>query len=213
MIYFLYYYLFNNKKAENKPYKDEITIIYKINKSTTKFFGENFVKKNKKFCKVIINGIKYNLKEYYKTDIKVEKLKIILIGISKVTDMSYLFYKCYSLLSLPDISEWDTSNIINMSNIFAGCLLLSFLSDISKWKTSKVTNMSHMFYACMSLTSLPDISIWDTSNVKNMKNMFAICKSLLTLPDISKWNISKVEDIGWMFQCCECLKYLPDISK
>ena len=35
-----------------------------------------------------------------------------------VNDMSYMFYKCNSLVSLPDISKWNTSNINDMGDIF-----------------------------------------------------------------------------------------------
>ena len=39
---------------------------------------------------------------------------------TNVTDMSYMFYGCSSLISLPDISKWDTKNV-NMSNMFDKC--------------------------------------------------------------------------------------------
>ena len=35
-------------------------------------------------------------------------------------NMTHLFYKCSSLISLPDISKWDTSNVIDMSYMFEG---------------------------------------------------------------------------------------------
>ena len=44
-----------------------------------------------------------------------------------------LLYKCESLISLPDISEWDTSNVNYMSFMFEGCNSLKSLPDISKW--------------------------------------------------------------------------------
>ena len=59
--------------------------------------------------------------------------------------MRYLFYNCSSLISLP---------------------------DISKWNTDKVTDISYLFYNCSSLISLPDISKWDTNNVTNMNYLF-----------------------------------------
>ena len=36
---------------------------------------------------------------------------------SFLTDMSYMFYNCSSLISLPDISNWNTENVENMSYI------------------------------------------------------------------------------------------------
>ena len=54
--------------------------------------------------------------------------------------MSYMFYGCTSLKSLPDISLWNTSKVINMSNIFNRCENLSSLPDLSKWNTTNVTD-------------------------------------------------------------------------
>ena len=62
--------------------------------------------------------------------------------------MSDMFYGCYSLKNLPDISKWDTKNVTNMSGMFSWCESLNNLPDISKWDTKNVTNMSDMFYGC-----------------------------------------------------------------
>ena len=109
-----------------------------------------------------------------------------------VNNMSSMFYECKSLISLPDISKWNTSNVNGMGNMFYGCNSLLSLPDISKWDTSNVEYMSYMFYRCISLISLPDISKWNTSNVKEMSYMFYKCNSLKSLPDISKWDTTKV---------------------
>ena len=104
----------------------------------------------------------------------------------RVTNMNGMFYGCSSLISLPDISKWNTNNVKFMNGMFDGCKSLVLLPDISKWNTMNVTNMNSIFYGCSSLTTLPDISKWNTNNVKNMKNMFQGCESLISLPDISK---------------------------
>ena len=62
-----------------------------------------------------------------------------------------------SLLSLPDISKWNTIKITNMSYMFKGSSL-SNISDISKWNTINIKDMSYMLNDCYSLSSLPDIS-------------------------------------------------------
>ena len=95
--------------------------------------------------------------------------------------MSYMFYECKSLKSLPDISKWNISNVNNMSWMFSYCNSLKSLPDISKWNTSNVNDMSWIFYECNSLISLPDISKWNTSNVNNMNSMFYECKSLISI--------------------------------
>ena len=141
----------------------EINIIYDINKENKEdinIFGDEFVKKNKNICKMIIDNEEYEITEKYNVKSNNNnKLKVKLKGINNVTNMSYMFNGCSSLLSLPDISKWNTSN---------------------------VNDISYMFYECSSLSSLPDISKWNTNNVINMNNMFCECSSLSSLPDISK---------------------------
>ena len=223
--------------------KSEINLIYDINEDddTINIFGSQFVKNNKKFCTMIIDGKEYELSTTF--DVKNyedNQLEIKLKGIDNVTDMSYLFYKCStlsslhkfsklnthnvtrmsdmfydcsSLTSLPDISKWNTNNVTHMTEMFCGCSSLKHLPDISKWNTSNVTNMKEMFSGCTSLSSLPDISKWNTSNVTNMREMFSGCKSLISLPDISKWNVKNVTNMKEMFCNCSSLSSLPDITK
>ena len=78
--------------------------------------------------------------------------------------------------------------LIDMRGMFSGCNSLISIPDISNWNTSNVKYMSDMFYKCSSLISLPDISKWNISNVKFMNYMFSGFNSLISLPDISKWN-------------------------
>ena len=47
-----------------------------------------------------------------------------------------MFGNCNLLISLPDISKWDISNITTMGGMFGGCSSLISLPDISKWKNS-----------------------------------------------------------------------------
>ena len=79
---------------------------------------------------------------------------------TNVTNMSYMFFGCSSLISLPDISKWNTKNVRDMSMMFRGCSSLISLPDISKWDTKNVNDMSYIFSRCSSLKSLPDISKW-----------------------------------------------------
>ena len=155
----------NNKNEENKNIDkkknnndDEITIIYKINKNDTqiRLFGEDFIKNNKDKCKYIYEDKEYELEEYYKlSNYNKDKLEIKLKGNNNIINMSYMFNDCSSLISLPDISKWNTNNVKNMSSMFYWCSSLSSLPDISKWNTNNVTDMSFLFCGCKSLSSLP----------------------------------------------------------
>ena len=232
-------YLFN--KYQNQP--NEMKIIYKIieNQSKIRIFGEKFCENNKDNCYLLINNEKYKLTEFYNLnnfeeeylEIKLLETKIIvnmsymfydcsslisIPNISKwnavnVSDIQYMFYNCSSLSTLPDISKWNTINITHMNSLLYNCTLLSSLPDISKLNTFNVIDMSYMFCNCKSITSLPDIPKWNTNNVKDMSYMFCGCSSLVSLPDISKWSTNNVTKMNFMFQNCSLLSSLPDISK
>ena len=64
--------------------------------SENKLFGEKFVKNNINICKIIIDGIEYQLASYinevYNENIYFLELK--LKGVSKIKDMSNMFCVC-----------------------------------------------------------------------------------------------------------------------
>ena len=193
------------------------TIIYNldINKDKVRIFGQGFVSKNKKFCKIIINDREMDITEFYsynKKDIKEGDNLTIEIKIKfngDVTSFYSLFKGCSDLVSILDFSEWDTSQITDTSYMFSGCKSLTSLSDISKWNTSEVTNMTNMFSECKSLTELPDISTWEVSKVNDMSFMFSKCELLESLPEINKWNVTSVKNMSGMFYECKNLKIFP----
>ena len=208
----------NNENKENIEYTNEINITYNVeNEDDIHIFGKKFVENNKDKCKIEFENKEYEIKEYFHiedyTNYKLNKLQIKLKLSNNITDMSNMFNGCASLISLPDISNWNTKNVTNMSYMFYHCKSLASFPDISKWNTNNVTNMSVMLSDCKSLTSLPDISKWSTHNVTNMSYMFYNCKSLTSLPDISKWNTNNVTNMSYMFSDCKSLTSLPDISK
>ena len=126
---------------------------------------------------------------------------------SKVTNMSWMFFKCSSLTTL-DLSSFNTSNVTNMWQMFASCSSLTSL-NLGNFNTSKITDMSDMFNSCSSLTNL-DLSHFNTSKVTDMSNMFRNCSSLISL-DLSGFNTSKVTDMRYMFCGCSSLTNL-DLS-
>ena len=191
-----------NKIEENFSINPESSIS-EITKGSENFYGKNFMsskilqKKN-----IISSGF---------SDMEDNTLSKKIFG--NVIDMSFMFYKCSSLVSLPELSKWETKNVINMSGMFYRCSSLVSLPDISKWDTKNVINMSGLFSECSSLLSLPDISKWNIDNVNQLFAIFNKCTSLNSLPDISKWNTKNVKQMYGIFYKCSSLISLPDISK
>ena len=56
----------------------------------------------------------------------------------KIIDINLIFYGCESLISIPDISDWNMENVTNMFGLFYGCKSLISIPDISKWNMKKV---------------------------------------------------------------------------
>ena len=85
---------------------------------------------------------------------------------TQIVSMTFevMFDSCSSLLYLPDISKWNTSNIRHINGLFNNCLSLISLPDISKWKINVRIKAVRLFNNCLSLISLPDISKWNTYN-------------------------------------------------
>ena len=187
----------NNISAVKKTTEkiNQMTIRYEINnQEKIKLFGEVFVKKNKDNCYLLIPGNKkkeicVNLE--LSNNIKGNILEIKLIETKPITDMSFLFYKCESLNSIPDMDNWDTKNVTKMNCMFCKCTSLISLVGMCNWDTTNVTDMSCLFKECKSLKYIPDISRWNVANVTDMSYMFNDCCSLERLPELTKWKINK----------------------
>ena len=91
---------------------------------------------------------------------------------SNVTNMSYMFWYCSNLVSVP---LFDTSKVTNMAMMFFRC---TQLRNVPQFDTSKVTNMSDMFNGCPYLETLPQFDMIKTTNASNM---FNACSKLTNL--------------------------------
>ena len=68
-----------------------------------------------------------------------------------------LFFGCHSLISLPNISRWDTDNVFDFTDIFCDCKNLKFLPDLSRWNLERSENLFNIFGNCNSLNNIQDI--------------------------------------------------------
>ena len=237
-----------NKKIEN--IQDEIKILFQLKDNfqtdVVQILGIPFVKNNENL-KIICQKDEYELEYKICSHININNVNMLdnnrfyikLKGISKITDISFMFSDCTELSYIGDMSDFNTINVTNMKKMFYNCVSLEYLPNISKLDTSNVTSMEGLFFNCQSLKSagkitdwkpkslmfmdsmfcgckslqvIPDISGWDTKNVINMQFLFSECDLIPILPDISQWNTENVQYIDGMFSECPSLKYFPDIS-
>ena len=142
-----------------------------------------------------------------------------------LTNMSYMFYGCSSLISL-NFSCFKTENVASMNNIFSYCQSLTDVNlsnfnskiliniknlfhmpvsnlNLSNFNAEKVTDMSKMFKDCPSLSNL-NLSNFNTKNVTNMSEMFYGCSSLSSL-NLSNFNTKNVTNMNKMFCGCSSL--------
>ena len=99
-----------------------------------------------------------------------------------------MFKGCSSLLSLPDISNWNVENVTSMNNMFESCSSLIDIPDLSKWEINKNVTFKNMFSKCFSLIKIPYF-IENNNNIADKKQIFDDCISLVFNPNIKKVEI------------------------
>lgn len=111
---------------------------------------------------------------------------------SGVTNMSFTFYGCSSLVSVTNIP----SGVTSMEYTFSKCTSLVKAPTIS----NSVTDMFSTFEGCSSLITVPNIS----NSVEDMYTTFDGCLSLVTSPAIP----NSVTQMMRTFRNCSSLKVL-----
>jgi len=112
-------------------------------------------------------------------------------NVSKVTNMSGMFYKA-TAFNQP-IGDWDVSSVTDMADMFYKAT--AFNQFIGNWNVSSVTDMSLMFageYNSPTIFNQP-IGNWDVSNVRNISYMFYNNSSFNQ--NISAWDIINITNI------------------
>lgn len=147
------------------------------------------------------------------------------LDVSECTDMSGMFFGCYSLTELK-APNWETGNVTTAKDMFGCCDSLETI-DAPGWNVNNLTVVREMFrdlfplktlnapnWNVSSLTSMDeffsDLNLletlnapnWNASSAKTMQDMFSGCYSLTKL-DVSGWQTSSLENMARM------LDYVP----
>ena len=206
-----------------------------LNDKIIRVLGNEFIRNNRNKIKFIIKNKKSKLVEYIDiSNIKEDEIKIKLVLKDNISNKSFMFKDCESLIklsiktdrkiNLEKISElkedkdidiefnnyYLNNNQKNIDNIFYNCDF--FDKDSSFSKTIENTEVSSKLSSFTSIYP-EQIEIKKYKNL-NLKYMFFNCLSLVSLPsEISEWNIDDTIDISGIFKNCISLKSLPDLSQ
>ena len=204
---------------------------YKKDKGKSDFYnlkilGKAFVKNNRNKGKIIIENKKYYPNEYIQlNNFKKAELKIDILLYEDISNISYMFNNCESLVELSmknnidneeincDFSEVeenkDESEYIinkideNKGTLYEGLtdnIIIFECSEISKKEESEETESIYLKMANLQI------------NNKSKEIIYKIDTKLLS-PLYDKLNFNNVNDMHLMFYNCKSLSSLPDISK
>lgn len=123
--------------------------------------------------------------------------------VSNVNDLLQMFYSLHSITAPPDVSKWDVRKAGSTSYMFTSNFKLQQAPDIKNWKLESCTFANYMFYNCNKMPS-PDFSLWTFWNITHIRNMFFGCRSIDAL-DFSSADFSKVIEVTDTFLGCTSL--------
>jgi len=89
--------------------------------------------------------------------------------VNTITDMSYMFSDCTSLINIT-INNLNTSSVINMENMFANCKSLISI-NLSNFNFDSTQNMENMFANDIKLVYV-NLQHMNDQHIKRMNNMF-----------------------------------------
>lgn len=135
-----------------------------------------------------------------------------------VTSFNNAFRFCAALTVVPNMGNWDVSNISDFGTCFDSCTL--FNTNIENWDMTSTTSVESMFSDChtynsplngwslanfSSLNSTfynafafnQDLDLWQTENVTDAQYCFS--GAIAFQGDISTWNMTAVLDTSFMF--------------
>jgi surface protein len=98
------------------------------------------------------------------------------------------FYGCTGLTVLTATDTPVLTGLNSLQNSFRGCTNLSLIPNIENWDISNITDsqgLRSLFRDCTSLN--PNVSSWDVSGVTRLDEIFLNCQ--LFDQDLSGWNM------------------------
>lgn len=118
------------------------------------------------------------------------------LNVSGITNTASMFTST-KIANVNLLSSWDMSKVTDISNMFYGIETLTDISGLANWDTSNVENMNAMF-VYNKFTDTSALANWNTSKVKTMSALFWEVK-LVNVEGLRNWNTTSVTDMSSMF--------------
>ena len=122
---------------------------------------------------------------------KVEVIDISGWDTSNVITMDCMFSQCPKLKNIIGIENLDVSKLEDVSYMFYGCQNLVEL-DLTNWNPKLLQKTHYMFYGCSNLKIIKNIENWQLPNIKNVRQMFDKCDKLDI--DLSNWDLTNIKN-------------------
>ena len=130
----------NLKLNYNKKYieKNIGKMVYNNYEFYTKILNKIFLSKNMKRAKIIINNKLYNLEENIENEKQIFKIKIKFLD--NIIYLNSMFKDCESLSSVYNFQNINTKYLKTIYDLFYGCYSLLSIDDISNWNINNINS-------------------------------------------------------------------------
>ena len=125
-----------------------------------------------------------------------------------VTDMAYMFTKCYSLIEV-DMSKIKAPKVTSIISMFYSCKALRSL-DLSSFGGQSVTELDNIFEECFSLERIDLSNFAPQKTLKSINYLFFFCSSLKEIK-LNNFRTEGVETMDGVFEGCSKLTSI-DVS-
>ena len=197
------------------------------NEENVRIFGKRFVNRNRDKCIIIYKDVIFELKEFFE-DINIaynhkDEFTIKLRIYKTITDLSYMFAECFSLVSIREISDSkDTSSIKTDTNIEMDDGYYDYYNN----NNSSENNLPSLCYNRQNIEGITDAYINENENNPLYSSLSSLNKETnLKISDfkyksenLSKKNsplslvVPHCTNMSFMFGGCNSLECLPDLS-
>ncbi len=130
-------------------------------------------------------------------------------GKTGLTDMSYGFYYCSNLTSLPDEVGNPFAEVTSFNYAFYYCSSLTTIPEGTFEGCSKATGFQQTFRGCSALKSIPTNMFKDCVNVTSFQSVFYQCTALEEINPGTFTNCSSATNLSYIAYGCTALKTIP----